>query len=1301
MLQRPAISYVDEDYATHRLTYGELLQYCREMMKQLSEVNIPKALPRSSVIRNVKTGDRQQPGSFRLLPIIVLYGECSQLTPVFMTAISHYGAAFYSVERQEQLKEALRVLPPNTVVAIIAHAYRIDELKTVLQATGKVIRKMKGFVLPHSEYYIVCLKETLEVNVADSTASNLAPIQLPIAYLINTSGTSGSLAAAATVTAAAPDVANGDTPPQPSTSTSSTSSSSSCALLPTTKYVFVPAPAILNNILDFSARFSLQPDSVLLLCSPFTFDPALCDAFLGLSAGAHIVLVCNSLRNSANRMRLIIMQFGVTYATMTASHWRMLTSACPVPVLRELLATFRQLNFGGELGPSKAELSAISNIKPKLCIFNLYGATEVSAWASLTPFSVASLRESSTENYHILAEQYYAKHLPISGRRVRVHPDYRFFVPMINTVVEVKGDTEEICIHSPVRRCLIYTPAKADGQSTGSSSSSNLPPQWTYLSTHFTGDRGRKHACKTNAGNYNIYYNFRLVQDDVVKVNGIKCYLSEVGRFMREYFRPVNPRNHGITVVHSLATVADWHAWPKALIDLTLVYEKAATAEEEKNKNKKDDRLYCSWQTRLHVAVILAQKFGKNFAFRLHLHDVATVGADVLNASGKLDTGRLQALALRRSRRQTYFHDNLLPKRCTSKMPSKEKELVKGHIKAGVTVLLFSVLKHLHQNLATLTDSGMVDLNLNALGVSSIGRLQFAVELESAFAEGFAGLDAEAMQAFFDIVNSCSIGRIVQYVQALFEEEKPAGPAGPARPAQQAQPTPAPAEPAAPKPPAAVARIEPKAPKPRPVVQVSQLSHRVKVFEGVEELQERIVEPYSCTPQWSYFMEECVDSTPLIVIYQGVTYLITASHSGMVAALDAYSSSGDGPQQQPYRVLWTRHLLSRIDSGPVASTDGRLTFLCPRSAHLMALATATGDTVWSVLIDSSVRNSPTVVGSRVLAGSHNGRLFCCETERGLVLWSADLEAGGIVASPVLYHTRKSPREARVLVATVTGLIAGLALDTGVILWRLPFSTGSRYESVFATPLVMGHRAVVCLVQERIVCVSLGENPAYSKNRTHWSVPIARPVTSGGAGIVVNRGGDHFCSPVGVRLPDGRQAAIVATHCRAVYCVDVADGKVLWCTAAAASIHSVPFLVGHGVIVVDTIGNLQLLDVFTGKAIAARAITSAPGNSSDGGDGNDEGEGGDRKKSRCTSFRISKWKFGKAVHDLCSTSDQPKEVDQLRLTPMVHSSPILHQGKLFIGARDNYLHCFTLNLSYERDGSITDTSRFYPKIVPSA
>ncbi|MEQ2168741.1 hypothetical protein GOODEAATRI_017924 [Goodea atripinnis] len=149
------------------------------------------------------------------------------------------------------------------------------------------------------------------------------------------------------------------------------------------KTVRVPHMCIVPNILHLRSLFQMSTEDVVFLASPLTFDPSVVDIFLALSSGALLLILPAVIKKMPSRLaQLLFKGHRTTVLQVTPT---LLMRFGHHILKRDVLSSgssLRVLALGGEACPSPAQLSGWKHEDNKTCIYNIYGITEVSCWAS-------------------------------------------------------------------------------------------------------------------------------------------------------------------------------------------------------------------------------------------------------------------------------------------------------------------------------------------------------------------------------------------------------------------------------------------------------------------------------------------------------------------------------------------------------------------------------------------------------------------------------------------------------------------------------------------------------------------------------------------------------------------------------------------------------------------------------------------------------------------------------------------------------------------------------------------------------
>ncbi|NXS89959.1 ACSF4 enzyme, partial [Erpornis zantholeuca] len=149
------------------------------------------------------------------------------------------------------------------------------------------------------------------------------------------------------------------------------------------KIVRVPHKCIVPNIQHLKSIFEITQDDVLFLASPLTFDPSVVELFMALTSGASILVVPNTVKMMPVELSAAL--FHHHHVTVLQATPTLLRSFGAHIIKSRVLSantSLRVLALGGEAFPVLSLLKSWKHKENKTSIFNLYGITEVSSWAT-------------------------------------------------------------------------------------------------------------------------------------------------------------------------------------------------------------------------------------------------------------------------------------------------------------------------------------------------------------------------------------------------------------------------------------------------------------------------------------------------------------------------------------------------------------------------------------------------------------------------------------------------------------------------------------------------------------------------------------------------------------------------------------------------------------------------------------------------------------------------------------------------------------------------------------------------------
>ncbi|XP_050751371.1 beta-alanine-activating enzyme isoform X3 [Gymnogyps californianus] len=149
------------------------------------------------------------------------------------------------------------------------------------------------------------------------------------------------------------------------------------------KIVRVPHKCIVPNIQHLKSIFEITQDDTLFLASPLTFDPSVVELFVALTSGASILVVPNTIKMMPVELSTALFHHHhVTVLQATPTLLRRFGAHIIKSTVLSANTSLRVLALGGEAFPVLNLLKSWKHEDNKTSIFNLYGITEVSSWAT-------------------------------------------------------------------------------------------------------------------------------------------------------------------------------------------------------------------------------------------------------------------------------------------------------------------------------------------------------------------------------------------------------------------------------------------------------------------------------------------------------------------------------------------------------------------------------------------------------------------------------------------------------------------------------------------------------------------------------------------------------------------------------------------------------------------------------------------------------------------------------------------------------------------------------------------------------
>nr|XP_056711429.1 beta-alanine-activating enzyme [Euleptes europaea] len=181
------------------------------------------------------------------------------------------------------------------------------------------------------------------------------------------------------------------------------------------KIVRVPHRCIVPNILHLRDLFQITPDDVIFMASPLTFDPSVVELFVTLASGASLLIVPHLIKMVPQELSEALFQrHRVSVLQATPTLLRRFGVQRIKSTILSASTSLRVLALGGEEFPGLNVLRSWKGKGNKTQVFNIYGITEVSCWATCHKIPEVSL--GSDHRFDSLVPL----GTPLSGTRVEV-----------------------------------------------------------------------------------------------------------------------------------------------------------------------------------------------------------------------------------------------------------------------------------------------------------------------------------------------------------------------------------------------------------------------------------------------------------------------------------------------------------------------------------------------------------------------------------------------------------------------------------------------------------------------------------------------------------------------------------------------------------------------------------------------------------------------------------------------------------------------------------------------------------------
>ncbi|XP_067008932.2 beta-alanine-activating enzyme [Anabrus simplex] len=277
---------------------------------------------------------------------------------------------------------------------------------------------------------------------------------------------------------------------------------------------------------------------------------------------------------------------------------------------------------------------------------------------------------------------------------------------------------------------------------------------------------------------------------------------------------------------------------------------------------------------------------------------------------------------------------------------------------------------------------------------------------------------------------------------------------------------------------------------------------------------------------WKYDLGKCVDASPCYLQFSDhKSLVVVGSHSHRLAILDGISGNAVAECLLP----------DRIESSVCISPCGNYVIVGCYDGVVYCIDLYLGSVQWSYKTGGMVKSSPALCleGSAIVVGSYDHNLYCISIQTGKLVWSTKPGHGSIFASPYV------AKNGIIYIATLDGTCAALCEKSGTMQWFRKLDS-----PVFSSPALLEVTAAVVFAEVKGIIHCL--------------------LNSTGAELwTYNTGGNIFSSVSTYKSLDHRsqELIVIGCHDKNVYCLrhEKTSVSCLWKLQLDSAVFATPFI----------------------------------------------------------------------------------------------------------------------------------------------